>query len=139
MFAMTRNAMLAKVHIARQQLDMPQEEYRALLERVTGRSSAADLDDAALDRVLGEFKALGWKPTTNPAAGKRISAKPHVRKIFALWGELARAHRLKEGSRAALVAFVERQTGVAHPDWLTATQANSVTEALKAMQQRRRG
>lgn len=135
---MTRSAMLAKVHIARQQTDMPETEYRAMLQRVIGKSSAAGLSDTELDQVLAEFKALGWKPTTNPAAGKRISAKPYVRKIFALWGELARAGRLKDGSRDALVAFVARQTGVAHPDWLTPAQANSVTEALKAMQQRRR-
>jgi len=134
---MTRNVMIAKVHVARKQLDMDETAYRELLTRTTTKSSAGDCDEAELDRVLAEMKRLGWKPATNPAASGRCpSEKPHVRKIFALWGSLARTAAIKDGSRAALVAFIERQTGVSHPDWLTAAQANSVTEALKAIQQR---
>lgn len=134
---MTRNVMIAKVHVARKQLDMDEAAYRGLLQRATGKTSTRDCAPAELERVLAEFKRLGWKPATNPAAsGRRPSEKPHVRKIFALWGSLAGTGAIKDGSRAALVAFIERQTSVSHPDWLTAAQANSVTEALKAIQQR---
>ena len=134
---MTRNVMISKVHVARKQLDMDETAYRELLQRAVGKASARDCNPAELDRVLAEFKRLGWKPATNPAAsGRRPSEKPYVRKIFALWGSIARTGAIKDGSRAALVAFIERQTGVSHPDWLTAAQANSVTEALKAIQQR---
>lgn len=136
---MTRNVMLAKVHVARKQLDMDEATYRELLMRAAKKRSAGECDQTELDLVLVEFKRLGWKPATNPAAsGQRPSTKPHVRKVFALWGALARSGALRNGSRAALVAFIERQTGVSHPDWLTAAQANAVTEALKAIQQRER-
>ena len=134
---MTRNAMLAKVHVARKQLDMDEAGYRELLQRAIGKASARDCTEAELERALGEFRRLGWKPVTTPAAsGRGKSEKPHVRKIFALWGSLARTSAINDGSRPALVSFIERQTGVSHPDWLTAAQANSVTEALKAIQQR---
>lgn len=134
---MTRNVMIAKVHVARKQLGMDEPAYRGLLQRATGKASSGDCTEAQLTLVLAEFRRLGWKPATNPAAsGRRPSEKPYVRKIFALWGTLARDGALKDGSRAALVAFIERQTGVSHPDWLTAEQANSVTEGLKAIQQR---
>jgi len=133
---MTRHALLAKIHIARKQLAMDEPDYRAMVRRVAGADSAAALSEAALARIVAEFIRMGWKATANPAAAGRKSAKPHVRKIFALWGDLARRRLLKDGSRAALVAFVERQTGVSHPDWLTAEQANKVTEGLKAMQAR---
>ncbi len=57
---------------------------------------------------------------------------------YVLWGELDRAGALHNGSRGALHSFVSRQTGVASPEWLTASQANQVTEGLKAMLRRHR-
>lgn len=130
------NALLAKIHIGKKELGLADAEYRGLLQRIGKVASARDLSENAAVAVIEEFKRLGWKPATNPAGTRAKSAKPHVRKIFALWADAARRRLLKDDSRAALVAFVERQTGVAQPDWLTAAQANSVTEALKAMIQR---
>lgn len=131
---MTRTPMLAKVHIAKKELALGDDDYRTLLARITGKASSRDCSEAELDRLLTEFKRLGWKPKTNGAAsGARKSSKPHVRKVYALWGELDRAGALREGSRAALQSFVQRQTGVSSPEWLTAPQAKQVTEGLKAM------
>lgn len=131
---MTRSPMLAKVHIAKKELALADADYRELLARLTGKSSSAHCSETELDQVLKEFRRLGWKPRTNGAVKK--SGKPHVRKVYALWGELERAGALRDGSRRALQAFVERQTGVASPEWLTAPQANLVTEGLKAMLRR---
>lgn len=134
---MTRSPMLAKVHIAKKELALAEDDYRALLVRITGKSSSRDCSEGELDRLLSEFKRLGWKPKTNGAAsGVKKSGKPHVRKVYALWGELDRAGALHDGSRGALQSFVSRQTGVSSPEWLTATQANQVTEGLKAMLRR---
>ena len=65
-----RHAALAKIHIARKALGMPDRAYRALLLRETGAESAADLDDAGLRKVLARFEALGWSPS-------RAAARPH--------------------------------------------------------------
>lgn len=136
---MTRSPMLAKVHIAKKELALAEDDYRALLVRITGKASSRDCSEGELDRLLSEFKRLGWKPKTNSAAsGTKKSGKPHVRKVYALWGELDRAGALHDGSRGALQSFVLRQTGVSSPEWLTATQANQVTEGLKAMLRRHR-
>ncbi len=121
-----RNPLLAKVHIARKDLALAEESYRALLARVTGKTSAADCSDGELDAVLTEFKRVGWAPR---AKRRPLSNKPHVRKVFALWGEL-RPH-LRDGSTRALCAFVRRQTGLEDPEWLSPDEANSVIEALK--------
>ncbi len=119
-------ALLAKIHIARKDLALEEDCYRALLIRVTGFRSAADCTDGQLDAVLAEFKRFGWAPKTRH---RPLSQKPHVRKIFALWGELRPT--LRNGSTKALCAFVERQTGVADPEWLSPDEANAVVEALK--------
>lgn len=125
-----RNAMLAKLAIGRKALAMAEDDYRAMLERVTGKASARDMSDGELDRVLTELKRLGFKPVAK--RDFKSTAKPHARKIFALWTALDKAGALTDGSRTALFSFCERQTGVASPDWLTVKQANAVTEALKS-------
>ena len=146
-----RNPMIVKVQIARKELALHEDDYRALLHRITGKSSSAACTDFELEAILTEMKRLGWKPKvngakvngakvngakTNSAVAKVKSEKRHVRLVFAIWGELGRAGALDNPSRQALLAFVNRQTGVSHPDWLTAKQANVVTEALKAMLKR---
>jgi phage gp16-like protein len=125
--------MLSKVHIARKELALAEESYRAILQRIAARSSAADCTDEQLDAVLAEFKRLGWSPKTR----RPRSSVPHVRKIYALWTAL-KPH-LDDGSDKALRAFVRRQTankahpdGIASPEWLDAEQANRVIEGLKA-------
>lgn len=128
-----RRAMLAKVHIARKELALGDEAYGDVLRRVTGSESARDLTDAQLDRVLAEFRRLGWKPKT----GRRSSQKPNVRLIFALWGDLT--PHLADPSGTALNSFVKRQTlselhplGIGAPEFLDAQAANKVIEGLKA-------
>lgn len=84
-----RKAELAKIHVAKKQLALDDETYRALLERVTGQSSAADLTARQRDALLKEFARLGFRapnhrqpnpapacPTTIPGWGKgRLIAK----------------------------------------------------------------
>ena len=118
--------MMAKLHIAKKELGLADDDYRAVMARVTGKTSSKDCSDGEIDRVLTEFKRLGFKPA------KPYSAKPHVRKIYALWTALEKAGALSDASRKALASFCERQTGVTSPDWLTPPQANKVTEGLKS-------
>ena len=131
----TRRALLAKLHIARKELGLDESTYRAVLERVTGEESAAQLDDTQIVRVLEDLKSRGWIPKVR-ADKPRTSSTPHVRKIWALWNDMCRAGIPRTPTRAALRAFVETQTGVADPEWLTPEQASAVTEALKAWQRR---
>ena len=131
---MSRDAALAKIHIARKELGLTEENYRAILNRVGGVDSASKLAPAAQIRVLGEFERLGWKPSFR---GKRkLSSKPGVRLIFGLWKELGQKGLITNASRPALLAFVKRQTGVDDPEWLKPAEVNSVVEALKAMRAR---
>ena len=122
-----RNPRLAKVHIARKEMGLDDATYRGVLLRVTGATSSAACDDKALDALLEEFQRLGWAPKTKRPP---LSQKPHVRKVWALWGQL-KPH-LRDGSPTALRSFVKRMTGIGDPEWLDAAQANTVTEGLKA-------
>ena len=127
-----RLAMLAKVHVARKQLGLAEEDYRALLTRVAGVASAKDCDAGALARVLAECERLGWKA----APGARRDRRGYVRKIYAIWGDLKPL--LDNADDDVLRAFVRRQTrsaanpdGIGAPEWLDAKDAAKVIDGLR--------
>ena len=66
-----RKAPLRAVHASRRQLGLDDDTYRALLERVTGKRSAADLDAAQLRKVLNEMRRLGAAQPTQPREAGR--------------------------------------------------------------------
>lgn len=129
---MTDRSSLAKIHIARKDLGLQEETYRDLLLKVAGVDSASRLDTAGIAKVLAEFGRLGWRP----AVKRKASSKPYVRLIFGLWSELGRRGVVANVARPALLAFVQRQTGISDPEWLSASEAAKVIEALKAMRDR---
>ena len=132
---MTR-ALLSKVHIARKELTLGDDDYRAILVRVTGQTSSATCSERQLERLIEEFKRLGWIPKrgANP-----ISSKAYVRKVYALWREAGIVGAVDNANKEALRAFVVRQTGKSAPDFLGPTEANKVSEGIKAMIARAEG
>ena len=130
---MTR-AMIAKIHIAKKEMGLDDASYRNVLKAATGKDSSKALSERELERVLGKFRELGWKPKRS---GSKPSGRPHVRKIHALWSALEKAGKLRDASPAALRSFVQRQTGCDAAEFLTSREAGAVIEALKAWLNRR--
>lgn len=82
-----RNAMIAKIKIAQKQLDMADDAYRAMLERVAGTNSCAKMTEAELERVLAEMRRMGFTATSKnhgQRPERRESADAMMRKIEAL-------------------------------------------------------
>ncbi len=127
---------LAKIHIARKELGMEEEDYRAMLQDVAGVGSSADLTVAGRSKVLRRLEKLGWKPKTRKPRQKITAREPVDRKIRALWLDLANLGAVRDRSEKALNSYVSRQTGVDRLDWLSSKQAEKVIEALKQWQSR---
>lgn len=130
---MARDPLLAQMHVGRAQLGLEEEAWRDLLGRITGVRSAAGLGEEAKRAVLDELKRLGFQARAPQGRHRRASGKAHVRYVFALWGELKRKGIWRNSDRSSLLAFVEKKTGRADPEWLSAEEAGPVIEALKAM------
>lgn len=131
-------AALAKIHIARKELGLDEPQYRATLSRVTGRSSASDLSERQLEAVLDEMGRLGWtpKPSRRDGAQARTAglSGPYARKLRALWLVAYNLDLISDASDGAIIAFVKRQTGLAHERWMRdGRDAAKVIEAIKAM------
>lgn len=56
-----RQKLLAKIHIGKKELCMEDDDYRALLARLTGKTSARVMNINELSDVLSELKRLGFK------------------------------------------------------------------------------
>ena len=129
--AASRRDLVAKVHVARKQMALRDADYRAIAARVTGHDSARDCTDAQLIALLTEFRRLGWQQKT-----RQVSGKPHVRKVWAIWGDLRPL--LDDAGHDTLRAFVRRQTrsvknpdGVSDPEWLSPEDATKVIRGLE--------
>ena len=135
-----RRAMLAKIHVAKKELALDDDSYRGLLERVTGKRSAAKLRPAQLHDVIAEFKRLGWKARKGQpkrAGKRRLAEGGQAAKIRALWLDLYHLGELRDPSEDALAAFVAKTTGVEALQWLDGGQADKAIKALRGWLKRK--
>ena len=134
-----RRAMLGKVHLAKKELGLDDDTYRALLGRVANRASAADCTETELGRVLDEFKAKGWKPTAPTGHAREGGGAPApadhpvAGKARALWISLHQLGAVRDPGERALEAFGRRQLKVERLQWADQAQGYRLIEALKAM------
>ena len=139
---MNRRAELAKIHIAKKQLNIADADYRALLQRVAQVDSAADLNLSGLKAVIAELKRLGFQPKNKRTFSPQSRHKEHksqADKIRALWISMHQSGIIRDGSETALNHFVRRLTGVERVEWLYPKNANRVIESLKQWQTRVEG
>ena len=121
-----RRAALAKIHIAKKQLAMEDETYRAMLQEVAGVDSAADLDMRGLGKVLDHLTERGAKFYRRGRQSKISSAPREKRrllwKIYQLLGDRPQKYA---------VAILRNQGGPDALEWATPTQLHKVVAALE--------
>ena len=131
---------IAIINIAKCQLGLHEDDYRAMLVRVTGLASLRQMSDRQKIDVVTELKRLGFRVSSG---GRKLpaSAKPYIRLVHALWKSCHRAGAIENGSREALRAFCKRFVDAdgkvaVDPDLLSFDQASPIIEALKKMEAR---
>lgn len=119
---------LAKIHIAKTQLGLDDDTYRAILARVAGVRSAKDLSPRQIGAVIAEFERLGWVPKT---AKKTSRAKPKpavdrsklVSKIEAFLTEAGRPWEYADG-------MARKMFKVERVEWCDCDQLRRLVAAL---------
>ncbi|RQY11139.1 gp16 family protein [Burkholderia stagnalis] len=130
-----RQQLIRLIHVAKRELAMADDSYRAVLRRVGRKESAADLTIPELEKVVEHLKHCGFKVRSKK--GARGQAEDEQSKMIrGLWLELADRGVVQNRSEEALAAFVKRMTGVDALDWLSSPQASRVIEHLKKWRDR---
>ncbi|MFB1078160.1 gp16 family protein [Photobacterium damselae] len=140
------NKHLQLVQIAKRDLNMDDDIYRDLLQRVTGKRSAKGLSNLKLSKVLDEMKRLGFKPKPrkrlSPPSSERVQVE-EIKVIRAIWITMYKQGFVQDGSENALDSYVRRMTsklnkgqGIARVTWLNYRYAPMVLESLKQWHRR---
>lgn len=125
-----RNQQLSKIHIAKKELAMDDDSYRAMLARVAGVTSAKDLNPRQVGAVLREFERLGWKPKAG--RDKPNAAVDRQKLVGKIGAQLAEAGRPWDYADA----LAKRLYKVERLEWLDAKQLGGVVTALAKDAQR---
>lgn len=124
-------ALIAKIHVAKDQQKLDDTAYQALLFRVTGKTSCSDLTRMQMIKVIKEFERLGWRDNSGKSPAKTASGQ-YAPILKALWISAYNLGVARSRDDKALIAFVKRQTGLSHTRFLTEPgNAKQAIEALK--------
>lgn len=127
----TRARELGMIHVAKKQLRLDDDVYRAMLWSVARVHSAADLDAAGRERVIKHLKSRGFKAT----GGKRRPRPPADRADLVA---KIRAQLIEEGRPDTYAdGMARRMFGVEQFQWCDPDQLRRIVAALVYDQKRR--
>lgn len=143
---MTKAKLIQLIHIAKGQLGLDDDTYRAALLGAAGKTSCSKMSLPELNKVLEHFKQAGFKTK----AKRRLSPKSsstqlgEINKIRAIWITMHKQGFVRDGSETALDGYVNRVLNrnklgkniSFHTHFLTQQQAIQVLESLKLWQKR---
>ena len=141
---------LAMIHIAKKQVGLDDDEYRLLLENVTGKTSAGDMTITERCQVLAEFKKLGFKttrkfpPNTNAKTKGNEYERATSRLMISIWNRLHKSGKVNCGSVNCFHAWVANQVRPKHadlpktknPDTLSAYYTNLLINKMREWEAR---
>jgi hypothetical protein len=122
--------MIAKIQIARQQLQIDEDDYRQAVFDASGQMSLrVHRYPAAQHPRLDEEQGLSALPRARGATHPMAQSR-------ALWISLYQLGVVHNAAEAALEAFAKRQLGCERLAWARQSDANRLIEALKSMGER---
>lgn len=130
-FEPVRTRELRRIHTGRRFLCLDDDTYRALLERVTGQRSAADLDAKQRRMVIDDLYRLGFRPKDHrkPAPGG-LGKTRLLAKIEALLADAGRPWAYVDG-------MAQHMFGLDAISFATPEQLRKIVAALMIDQKRR--
>ena len=126
-----RSKIIQLIHIAKSQIGLSDEDYRAVLESTAKKTSCSEMTLFELNEVLKAMKKLGFKVKKLETREEEIgwdASKAQMDYIKGMWELVAR-----DKSDRALYKFIKRITGADHPRFMTAKGFQKVIIALRKM------
>lgn len=133
---LNRQKLIQLIHIAKSQLHLDDDTYRASLIHITGKNSTKAMTIPELNKVLDDFKTKGFKVAPQQAGKLKKADDDQAKLIRHLWLSLHDLGEVRDPRESALANYVKRQTGISALQWLTMQQASTVIESLKKWEMR---
>lgn len=125
-------AMISTIHVLKSRAFEDDETYRGFLRTIAGVDSAKKLNVAAAGHVIERLRALTGEHGTVRGAVAGLDS-PIGRKMRALWIAGYDLGLVTDRTDRAMLAFLQRQTGVSHTNFLSHPAAgSSAIEGLKS-------
>ena len=137
--AQKKQRLIRLLHVAKRELHLDDETYRAALMQATSKRSSKEMSVGELERTLNHFKKRGFviKPKTKQQHKLPVTAMhPMDKKVRALWLEMYELGIVRDKSEHALSRYVKRVTGVDALNWTHKWQTSKVIESLKKWRSR---
>ena len=133
-----RNGDVIKIQIARKQLNLTEEDYRAILTSKGGVETSKELDHDGRQRVLAYFQTLGFKPKS--AASVKRPSRPtpspdKVKLVRRIRAQLISLNRLPDSYADGIA---HQMFGLQFYEWATPSQLHTISAAL-GVEQRKKG
>jgi hypothetical protein len=117
---------IGMIHALSKQAGFDDDVRRDVIERATGKRSTKDLSAAEAIMVIDRIKV-----SVHGASALRLDGA-YARVLKALWLTAWNCGLVRRREDQALIAFIERQTGLSHPRFLIdGADARKAIEALK--------
>lgn len=126
-----RQAMLAKIHIAKKELGLDDRAYRYVLVKTTGKGSCKNMTHMELEQVLDVFQRLGFVPKKRAQVGFMIDKEGMIKRISAL-AELV----MGKGWKKRVRGYVRKKYGVDDLRFLNKQGLTDVFAFLRAIQRK---
>ncbi|NTJ42574.1 regulatory protein GemA [Agrobacterium larrymoorei] len=127
---------IALLHVAKKQLGLDEDTYRAILVKVTGYDSAADLHQPGFLAAVKYFTAMGFRSTwTKRSYGYRptMATPAQVELIRSLWAKFLGRD---DENDAELSKWLDRFHKVSSLRFVDSKKAAKVISALRNMNSR---
>lgn len=136
-----RQQLYTLLAVGKKQLAWDDEFYRdvflkghgAKLQK--GKYSASTMAVWELENALKQMMHAGFKPkpkTKSVHAAKPDWRTPRIKKITAMWLDLANRGAIKNRSEQAMVAWCKSFTGMQRLEWANSADLNKCIEGLKS-------
>lgn len=135
-----RRGELAKIHIGAKQLGGDKEAYRDMLEAVTGKRSAGDLDAAGRRKVIEHLESCGAKFERPRREARRPRPAPEIRELLKKVDALLINHPEGRKPRSYAEGILQHMASSPHRtplEWAKSAQLVKVVQALEVDKRRR--
>ena len=129
------------IHVAKGQLAIDDQSYRANLQSITGKTSCSNMNISELFQILEFLKSKGFKPKAKKSYSPKTSNKSthtQLDKLRQLWIHMSHQGFLNDGSEQALAKWAANQSKILNKgepitklEWLKGNMLHTLIEQLK--------